>query len=213
MKTWILAAMAGCMIVMDATAKDSKFVTVQITELDAMVKFTRNDKSVEYKMMTFAEYQELQKQYQRSAALYPKAIQMAAKAWRDDASHAGRPFPVARLSPEKVDLVDRMRPSERLKPGKENKVDNMIVTLPPGATGDSYVMPKKWESLLEKNGPAREPKTEMEKKAKADLDEAVLLVTAKLNELEGATPPAGNNAPAGKVDAPPAPDPGDAPAQ
>lgn len=213
MRTLIVAALAGFMVVSGALAKDPKFVTVQITELDSMVKFTRNDKSVEYKMMTYAEFQELQKQYQKSAALFPKAVQMAAKDWSADAAHAGRPFPVARLSPEKVDLVDRMRPSERLKPGKENKVDNMIITLPPEATGDSYVMPKKWEALLEKNKPAKEPKSEMEKKAKADLEEAILLVTAKLNELGGGTAPAGNDAPAGKADAPPAPDPGEAPAQ
>ena len=202
MKTWILAAMVGCMVMSGATAKDQQGGSIQLTELDAMAKLTGVDKSVEYKMMKYAEFQELQKQVQQSAAHFPKALQLSAKEWAADATHAGRPFPGTRLTPEKVDLVDRLRYSDRLKPGKENKVGNMIITLPAGTTGDSYVVPKKWESLLGKNGPAKEPKTEMEKKARADLEEAVLLVTAKLNELEGATPPAGNKAPAGKADAP-----------
>ena len=207
MKTWISAALVACMVVSGAIAKDQQGGTIQLTELDAMVRLTGVDKSVEYKMMKYDEFQELQKQVQQSAAHFPKALQLAAKEWAADATHAGRPFPGTRLSPEKVDLVDRLRPSDRLKPGKENKVGNMIITLPEGVTGDNYVVPKKWESLLEKNGPPKEPKTEVEKKARADLEEAVLLVTANLHELEGATPPAANNTPAGKADAPAAPAP------
>ncbi|MFO1490042.1 MAG: hypothetical protein U1F77_17640 [Kiritimatiellia bacterium] len=196
MKTLVAALLVGGMLVSSGRAKDREAHPPQWTEQDTLARLTRVDKSVEYRPMDQAEFLELQKQCQRSAALFPKAVELAGKDWAADGAHAGRPFPAGRLTPLKLELVDRLGPANRVKATKSSKQEGPVISK---ETADrTYIMPKKWEALLNKNGEVKEAKTAAEKQANADVDKAADLVMEKLRVLEEANPPAGKAAPAAK---------------
>ena len=196
MKMLVAVLLVGGMLVSSGRAKDREAHPPQWTELDTLARLTRVDKSVEYRHMDQAEFLELQKQCQRMAVLFPKAVELAGKDWVADDTHAGRPFPTGRLTPLKLELVDRLGPANRVKASKSPSKDCQIISKEVAAK--TYEMPKKWEALLNKNGEVKEAKTAAEKQANADVSKAADLVMEKLRVLEEANPSADKAVPAAK---------------
>jgi hypothetical protein len=157
----------------------------QMTTLDTMAKFTRADGSVEYKHMDFGQFKELQAQYERWAALFPQALGLAKKDWDAAGTHEGTPFPADRLSPWKLDLVDRLGPSNRVKPTRSTRTGGVYIAQ--HTAEHTYLVPKKWESLLNQNFDVKEPKTAIEKKTIADAKEAARMVMDRIRMLDDRT--------------------------
>ena len=187
MKRCMAVIVVGGVVVLGAIAGGRQGDPPQMTELDTMAKFTQVDKSMEYKQMDFGQFKELQTQCQRHTALFPKALELAKIGWDADSNHLGRPFPADGLSPCKIELVDRLRPSDRVKPIKSSQSGGVYISKE--IADRTYIVPKKWLALVNRNNESQEARTDVEKQKKADLKEAAELVMDKIRTLED-----GNNA-------------------
>lgn len=150
-----------------------------------LVKVSEMDRTVSTEVVTAAEFKDLEKTLQNEKKYFPAALQLAAKAWKDDQSNKTVPFPQGRIAPRSIvgspeHFATRAKADEQLNKFQEREVQK-----------ENREKDKAAKSKVTK------PKEDVDKEKKK-ADEALRaadLVKAKIAELmagkPGANPEAG----------------------
>jgi hypothetical protein len=188
---WFLFCLAGLMVI-GASSGYAAAPSAAATEAYYIVKVQDMAKASTTKVMSAAEFKELEKTIQQENQYFPQAVAAAAKAWREDDGNKGSAFAGTRVSPRKIvgapeRFSSQAKAQEKLTAMDElesKKADREFAK-----TKNSKAVKKSKEEI------ARESKKE------ADTFAAMELIQKKLAEIIAA-----KAAPAAGAAAPKAPD-------
>lgn len=134
-------------------------------EMLYVVKITDFVKNAEYRAMTAAEKNELQKAIQDETRVFPKVLQQLEKEWKENELSKGEPFPKAKLSPRKMSAsgpFDAKQAQKKVEALEERAMDDAF------DTGSSSKKNKQVSAKKKEKAKEREAK-EAQKEAAAEL--------------------------------------------
>lgn len=100
-------------------------------EMLYVVKITDFVKNAEFKAMTAAEKNELQKQIQAETKIFPKVMAQLEKEWKEDDLSKDEPFPKTKLSPRKMMVsgpFDAKQAQKKVESLEERAMDDAFDT-------------------------------------------------------------------------------------